>query len=59
MTVLFNRERTNTDLDNARLATGFDIGIKDFDLESEKHRQLLQGSASRLPARRVHRMGSL
>ena len=59
MTVFFNRKRTNADLDNAGLATGFDIGIKGFDLESEKHRLLLQDSASRLPARRVHRMGSL
>jgi hypothetical protein len=46
MAMLSDPERTNTDLDNAGLAKGFDIGIKVFDLEREKPCLLLEDSAT-------------
>jgi hypothetical protein len=45
MAMLSDTERTNTDLDNAGLAKGFDNGIKVFDLEREKPCLLLEDSA--------------
>lgn len=58
-TLLSNLDYTETDPEEDGPATGFGNGIKGFDHESEKHRLLLQDSASGLPASRLHRIRCL